>query len=56
MNLEKFELDDEIRMSELSRTVTHGEVLKHLKGRARYDNRLVQKGVRKVSSGVCLVY
>ena len=39
MNLEKFELDDEICMSE-SGTVTHEEVLENLKGRARYENRL----------------
>ncbi len=40
MNLEKFELDDEIRMSELSGTVTHDEVLDNLRERARYENRL----------------
>lgn len=40
MNLEKFELDDEIRMSELSGTVTHEEVLENLRVRARYGNRL----------------
>ena len=34
------EMDDEIRMSELSGTVTHEEVLENLKGRARYENRL----------------
>ena len=34
------EMDDEIRMSELSGTVTHEEVLENLKGSARYENRL----------------
>ena len=34
------EMDDEIRMSELSGTVTHEEVLENLKGRARYENLL----------------
>ena len=34
------EMNDEVRMSELSGTVTHEEVLENLKGRARYENRL----------------
>ena len=35
------EMDDESRMSELSGTVSHEEVLGNLRGRTHYENSLV---------------
>lgn len=35
------EMDTEIRLSELSGTMTHGEVLEDLRRRTRHENRVV---------------